>query len=184
MTEEIIDFSKFKFCECGQCDELIPIYDKKGRPRRFKNGHNNYLRKREKCANWKGGRKLANKYIKIYQPDHPFCDSAGYVLEHRLVMEQKLGRYLKPEESVHHINGKKDDNRIENLMLFPNHAEHLRFELTKDMSGRFCLMCGSITTQIRKSGRPNWMKYQGGFICHNCYEKKRLREKRRKNIFI
>jgi hypothetical protein len=80
----------------------------------------------ERNSQWKGGRRqLLSGYILIYFPAHPYCDQDGYVLEHRLVMENKLGRYLKPNEIVHHINGILDDNRIENLELFDNHSEHI-----------------------------------------------------------
>lgn len=47
------------------------------------------------------------------------------VLQHRLIMEQHLGRKLKKGERIHHINGNKTDNRIENLKLFKNNAEHM-----------------------------------------------------------
>ena len=72
-------------------------------------------------------RKTFNGYILIYKPNHPFCDSQRYVYEHRLIMEKHLERYLRPEETIHHLNGIRDDNRIENLKLFPNHSKHLKF---------------------------------------------------------
>lgn len=70
---------------------------------------------------WKGGRNVIKKgYIEIYFPDHPFARGGKYVREHRLVMEKHLGRYLQPYEIVHHKNGIKDDNRIENLAIVNN----------------------------------------------------------------
>jgi len=67
---------------------------------------------------WKGGKfKDGNGYIKIKMREHLFANSSGYVTEHRLVMEKKIGRFLKPYEMVHHKNGIRNDNRIENLQL-------------------------------------------------------------------
>ena len=73
---------------------------------------------------WNGGRSISNGYVYIFCPDHPFANQRGYVAEHRLVMEAHVGRVLLPTEVVHHVNGTKDDNRIENLMLFSSTNEH------------------------------------------------------------
>ncbi|MCK9568673.1 HNH endonuclease [Candidatus Pacearchaeota archaeon] len=74
---------------------------------------------------YSGGRhKLSTGYVVVLCPDHPRCDSRGYVLEHRFVMESVLCRYLDESEAVHHINGIIDDNRICNLCVFKTHSEH------------------------------------------------------------
>jgi hypothetical protein len=77
---------------------------------------------------WAGGRKKDRLgYVLVFMPGHPQANCCGYIYEHRLVMEAHLGRALLPSERVHHINEKRDDNRIENLMLFASTTDHLRF---------------------------------------------------------
>ena len=79
---------------------------------------------------WTGGR-IHDKdgYVLVHLPSHPFSNRGGYVREHRLVMESMIGRYLHPQERVHHKNKVHSDNRPENLELFQNNQEHLRQEL-------------------------------------------------------
>ena len=96
-------------------------------------GENNGMHGRtgEQNPAWKGGRKVrADGYVLIYAPDHPHAisDRDGrntYVLEHRLVMEQHLGRYLTEDEVVHHIDKNPSNNAIENLQLFSSHSKHI-----------------------------------------------------------
>lgn len=64
-------------------------------------------------------------YRMILAKDHPFADMKGYVREHRLVMESSIGRILDPKEVVHHIDGDRSNNSIENLKLYASNAEHL-----------------------------------------------------------
>lgn len=90
---------------------IKPRGSKEGLKIRYPNG-----RFGKDASNWRGGRRPVNEnYIHVHQPDHPYCTKAGYVMEHRLVMEEKLGRFLKTGEIVHHINGDGKDNRPENL---------------------------------------------------------------------
>ena len=88
--------------------------------------NNGRFKKGQKPWNWKGVIKDSGGYTLIHKPDHPFRNQHGQVLEHRLVMEDVLGRFLAHDERVHHINNVRSDNRIKNLKLFNSHAEHLR----------------------------------------------------------
>ena len=60
----------------------------------------------------------AKFYKKVFMPQHPNASQTGYILEHRLVMSQHLGRPLFEDENVHHKNGNRHDNRLENLELW------------------------------------------------------------------
>lgn len=81
-------------------------------------------REGDKSSSWKGGRKITSKgYVLVLDKNNPDSAKSGYIMEHRKVMSEHLGRRLKKDEAVHHINGNKSDNRIENLEL-TNWSEH------------------------------------------------------------
>lgn len=89
--------------------------------------HETRLMARDKHVNWKGGRiVVSGGYVRILvgwlDPLSVMCDQHGYILEHRLVMARSLGRPLTKTETVHHKNGRRADNRLENLQL--RHGKH------------------------------------------------------------
>ena len=112
----------------------------------------NKFKRGRKHPNWKGGKKIdRDGYIYIWRLGHPL--SKKYVAEHRLVMEKHLGRYLKTDEIVHHINGIKDDNRIENLELTSN-EKHARKQIIRKI---ICSKCGH-ETLLHNGGGDNQIK--------------------------
>lgn len=70
------------------------------------------------------GMSFERGYIRIWNPSHPMARKNGYVFAHRLVMSEYIGRYLTKSEIVHHKNGNRQDNRIENLELLSK-TEHI-----------------------------------------------------------
>ena len=116
---------------CGKEFRTFLSYIKTGRGKYCSNickGKYMKSKKGKDVNSWKGGKFIDYRgYAHIRKPEHPFNNN-GYVLEHRLVMEKYIGRYLNPQEVVDHINGVKDDNRIENLKLFSSQGEHITEE--------------------------------------------------------
>lgn len=79
--------------------------------------------------NWKGGVNYCNGYLKVY------VGLGRYREQHRVIMEKLLGRKLHTDEIVHHRNGKKDDNRIENLEIM-SRAEHTKHHRAERKNGK------------------------------------------------
>lgn len=126
-------------CGCGRKTKLATVTrrrngDVKGTPIRFLPNHHLALQRRRGPNHplWNGGQHFTKAgYIKILRPDDPQADSKGYVLEHRVVARQLVGgRLLRSEENVHHKNGVKTDNRLENLEILTR-EEHTSIHTTE-----------------------------------------------------
>jgi len=76
------------------------------------------------------------RYKLIYKPEHPFATRKGYVREHRLIMEEHIGRYLTKNEVVHHKDGDTLNNNINNLELLSG-SEHRRLHLKDNVHKRW-----------------------------------------------
>jgi hypothetical protein len=92
----------YNLCDCGREKAIVSRSCK----------YCSYIRRRSSA-----GIRMINGYINVYMPDHHRAVSIGYVPLHTLLIEKKIQRPLRNNECCHHINGQKDDNRFENLML-------------------------------------------------------------------
>lgn len=122
--------------------------------------------------NWKGGITMRDGYRMVWLPEHPNANKKGYVPEHRLVMANKLGRPLRLDELVHHLNHIKDDNREENLVLVRrvDHSRAHRLERVLGRSG------WSLYPDGCSECRTTEIKHQARGQCHRCYTRLKARE--------
>jgi len=110
-------------CDCGTTKSVITASLVSGKTKScgclLDEMHEKRRKGELRSGAWKGGKVVDDGgYIRVWKPGHPNANNSGYVLEHRLAMSEKLGRPLKMEETVHHKNGVKNDNRLENLELW------------------------------------------------------------------
>ena len=163
-------------CKC-RCGQIIPSYHKYGRERFFKDGH--YIRLHplrlmgENHGRWKGGIGYSRGYRWLYYPNHPRAIN-NKVFEHIVIMEKKLGRFLNPDEIVHHINHNRCDNRIENLQLMTKsehsilHGKERKHVITfhnKKTHNQICLRCGSnnVNKDVQRANKKKRLWY-----CNKC----------------
>lgn len=116
--------------EKNQCD----MKDKKRYKRKNKEWIRNGITKR-----------LFNEYVWVRI-------DTRWIAEHRLVVEDKIGRLLNSDEVVHHLDENKKNNSINNLMLFPNQKAHQRFHLKLKQFG--------MTEPLRKQIENRWKEFK------------------------
>jgi ribosomal protein S14 len=136
----------------------------------FKKGENC----RENHPLWKGGvRKLKNGYVLENCLGHPRA-YRNEVYQHILVAEKKIGRHLDDGEVIHHLNGVRDDNRPENLVVCINNADHLRqFHSSNRWSRKYneCVTC--------KTDDKGKYRHTGFGLCSKCFQSYRYHKKMR-----
>jgi hypothetical protein len=166
---------------CEQCGEIFRVLPselrkaaKRGHARRYcgrECQHQAY--KGEGNPKWRGGRFVSAGYIYIYKPDHPYATKDGYVMEHRLVAEEHLQRFLLPEEEVHHKNHVKDDNRWSNLKVCESSAAHRREHAYYEQEP-----CGWCGTPVMRSAahRRKWKRAFCGRKCAAAFGSKKAEE--------
>lgn len=105
-------------CDCGNEKIMSTCLIKKSKSCGcYKKLHCGF-KKGENHPNWVGGFHYKDGYKFILAKDHPNANAIGYVAEHTLIMSKHLNRPMKDKETIHHLNGIKDDNRLENLELW------------------------------------------------------------------
>lgn len=149
-------------CKCEECGKTFYSYPSS--KRRYCSKKCTYdARTGEKSYMWKGGVNSNTPYIRVY------VSSNKYEPEHRLIMEKHLGRKLLPNEVVHHINGNKRDNRLENLKVL-NIASHSHYHNLKH--GLFSLQCKFCKKQFKCK------KQEQKFCSRSCAMKQQVEEAR------
>lgn len=142
-------------CTCLRCGAPFTRF-----PRDIRRGGGKYCsqacQRQSRIGAGKGRWHMPDGYIRVSVP-------YGQKPEHRLLMERQLGRELLPTELVHHINGIKDDNRIENLQIVSakeHSAIHLSLHDCWSLEHESCVECGG-----------KGIAHMAGGYCERCYRR-------------
>jgi hypothetical protein len=119
-------------------------------------------------------RPTSDGYIAVYMPDHPNTTCTGFILEHRLVMSQLLGRPLIDTEVVHHRDEDRQNNDPDNLKLYASPGQHSKEEHETLPTGytddELIAHLQKVAAQIGRSprladmtGLPHWSTYYNHF---------------------
>jgi len=111
-------------------------------------------------------------YVRLYLPNHPTSTKYGLIMEHRYIVEQKIGKLLSKNEKVHHINGIKNDNRIENLSLMFSKDHQLLHNPRGELNSRWI----GDKAWNRRPRKEKYMRYEQD-NCPDCNNKKDKRAK-------
>lgn len=115
----------------------------------------------ERHHNWKGGSHVVgNGRCRVLDPNWPRPDrKSKYIYRARAVMEQHLGRLLHKTEQVHHINGNKLDDRIENLELL---SPHDHWKIHWEAGGRENLQAAMRKKALtaKRNSKGQWLKQE------------------------
>lgn len=145
---------QIKCDNCGKLFDTYTCYLKREQKNRFcsRKCESEFKSFNNTLEHWKGGRvskSTGYKYIRI---------NGKEIEEHRLVMMKHLKRNLNSNEHVHHINGNKLDNRIENLKLLTN-SQHQKLHGSFKENKRVCSICNK------------FKKHHARGLCDTCYHK-------------
>lgn len=141
-------------CGCGNKTSIVQHDDpvsgrRRGERNKYIKGHNRREKRKEENGRWNGGRFVTDQgYVLILEPEHPRATKYRYVPEQILVAEKVLGKYLPRQAVVHHINGIRDDNRPENLVVCESmgyhsflHQREIAYRACGHSDWKKCLVC-------------------------------------------
>src|SRR3990167_7359467 len=155
---------------CPACGSDFTVY-----PSQIKRGEGTYCsrpcgnpargRSGPANGNWRGGRFVrSDGYVAVW------VSGRGYILEHPLVVERRIGRILRPGETVHHRDGNRSNNRDDNLELTTPSAHTSDYHPPQKDPTKWvqvsCLSCG----RVFERRRNETIRHPYSFCCRTCYK--------------